>query len=231
MVTEEQIAQLEAFCNKHYVRYYDVRMELIDHLANAIEERRSENPGLSFEAALEEVYSEFGKTGFRSIIVAKEAAMAQEHKRYYHKQFRSFFSLPKILFTLCCIALIFTLEQYSQSDLVLRRYFLSAFYAIVILIEVAIPIYLYYRYPHPKQQLICRQVLKPYYFFVPYSIFSIQLILADTGSDSAAWLVSSTGFWVLSLLSVLFLLSLLAHKEVCEQIYSRAKEQYPLAYA
>ena len=37
MLTDEQIAALFAFCEKHLVRHYDLQVELVDHLANAIE--------------------------------------------------------------------------------------------------------------------------------------------------------------------------------------------------
>ena len=39
MITEAQYESLFAFCRKHYVQYYDVQVELVDHLAAAIEEK------------------------------------------------------------------------------------------------------------------------------------------------------------------------------------------------
>mgnify|MGYP000193300158 CR=1 FL=1 len=39
MITEVQYESLFAFCRKHYVQYYDVQVELVDHLAEAIEEK------------------------------------------------------------------------------------------------------------------------------------------------------------------------------------------------
>jgi len=37
-LTESQIEQLFTFTQKHYVDWYDVQTELVDHLANGIEE-------------------------------------------------------------------------------------------------------------------------------------------------------------------------------------------------
>ena len=51
-LTTSQIDQLFIFTRQHYVEWYDLQSELVDHLANAIETDWQENPTLSFEAAL-----------------------------------------------------------------------------------------------------------------------------------------------------------------------------------
>ena len=43
-LTTEQIDQLYRFTRQHYVEWYDLQTELVDHLANAIEEQWQENP-------------------------------------------------------------------------------------------------------------------------------------------------------------------------------------------
>ena len=41
-LTNQQIEQLFTFTRQHYVEYYDLQSELVDHLANAIEEQWKE---------------------------------------------------------------------------------------------------------------------------------------------------------------------------------------------
>ena len=38
-LSAEQIERLYQFTRQHYVEYYDLQTELVDHLANAIEEQ------------------------------------------------------------------------------------------------------------------------------------------------------------------------------------------------
>ena len=52
-LSAEQIERLYQFTRQHYVEYYDLQTELVDHLANAIEEQWQQNPKLSFEEALQ----------------------------------------------------------------------------------------------------------------------------------------------------------------------------------
>ena len=47
-LTDTQIQDLYTFTRKHYVEYYDVQTELVDHLANDIEATWKENPEVIF---------------------------------------------------------------------------------------------------------------------------------------------------------------------------------------
>ncbi|RQO31333.1 hypothetical protein DBR32_05045 [Taibaiella sp. KBW10] len=123
-LTEQQIDVLFLFCRQHYIRYYDVQIELVDHLANAIEQQIHHRPGLGFEQALNEVYQGFGKTGFRNIIIAKEKSLEAAHRKYYFQAFRAYFTLPKILFTLFLLVIPFTIYHYFQTDAMLLGTFL-----------------------------------------------------------------------------------------------------------
>jgi hypothetical protein len=58
MLNKEQVDHLFAFCNKHYVQHYDLQIELVDHLANAVEEKMAIDSQLSFEEALNKVYTQ-----------------------------------------------------------------------------------------------------------------------------------------------------------------------------
>ena len=63
-LSTEQIEQLFNFTKKHYVEHYDVQVELVDHLANAIEDQWKENPNILFEDALQTEFNKFGIFGF-----------------------------------------------------------------------------------------------------------------------------------------------------------------------
>ena len=81
MITDEQIDSLYGFCRKHYVRAYDVQVELVDHLTVAIEEKMEANPKLSFEKALEEVYKGFGIKGFADIVASRTAMIDKKWRK------------------------------------------------------------------------------------------------------------------------------------------------------
>ncbi|MDC1503640.1 hypothetical protein N8475_00475 [Winogradskyella sp.] len=102
-LTQPQIQQLYTFTQKHYVEWYDLQTELVDHLANGIESQLANNPNTTFESALQAEFKKFGVIGFGDVIEEKTKAL---NKRYHHLlwgYFKGFFKLPKIIITLFLI--------------------------------------------------------------------------------------------------------------------------------
>lgn len=116
MLNNEQIDQLYLFCEKKRVQYYDVQVELVDHLANAIEDKMKEDPTICFEKALDQVYTEFGIFGFAKIIQEKEVAAYKKQRTLFYKLLKERFKWPKILlFLLLTISnMIIFKEQLSN---------------------------------------------------------------------------------------------------------------------
>ncbi|OZV70799.1 hypothetical protein [Winogradskyella aurantia] len=102
-VTKDQIQQLYAFTQKHYVEWYDVQTELVDHLANGIEDMWQKNPELSFEKALQIEFKKFGVTGFSDVVEQKTNALNKHYRKMVWKYFIAFFKLPKVVMTLFLI--------------------------------------------------------------------------------------------------------------------------------
>ena len=108
-LSESEIQGLFEFTRKKYVRYKDVQIELVDHLASAIEELREKDPEIGFVKALYQVYEGFGIFGFAKIVEAKEKAMSRFWFRKIWKSLLSYFQLPVILGTIGSMILIYLL--------------------------------------------------------------------------------------------------------------------------
>ncbi|PZR23710.1 MAG: hypothetical protein DI535_23440 [Citrobacter freundii] len=134
MLTNEQIQELHAFCYKHSVRYYDVQVELVDHLANAIEAQMEANPQLTFEDALRNVYKGFGVMGFGPLVAAKQKAVDKQARKQLWRSFRQQFRWPAILLALMVFALCYSLLQLSS-----EKYFLiPAISSLVVMTTITI---------------------------------------------------------------------------------------------
>ena len=115
-LTQNHIAQLFKFTRKHYVYHYDVQSELVDHLANDIEEIWIENPNLSFEDARDKSFKKFGVFGFMDVVEEKQKQM---NKRYWNiilNFAKEWFTLPKIVITITIFLAFFTVLQVKFSE-------------------------------------------------------------------------------------------------------------------
>jgi len=107
-VSREQVERLFAFTRQHFVEYYDLQAELADHLANAIEERWVQQPGLSFDEALNLEFKKFGVFGFMDVVEKRQLALS---KKYYRLIWQYFKKILKPLPLIAMIAAGFTIYK------------------------------------------------------------------------------------------------------------------------
>lgn len=113
-LTPQQIDRLYQFTRQHYVDYYDLQTELVDHLANAIEQQWLENPKISFEEALQIEFKKFGIFGFMDVVEQRQETLNKKYNQLVWTHFKSFFQLPQILGTLAAIMLLYQLLSENQ---------------------------------------------------------------------------------------------------------------------
>lgn len=102
-LTQAQTERLYQFTKQHFVEWYDVQIELVDHLANGIEEQWESQPHLDFETALKIEFKKFGIFGFSELVEQKTNALDKHYRKQIFKHFITFLSLPKIIGTLFSI--------------------------------------------------------------------------------------------------------------------------------
>lgn len=109
-LTNAEIEKLFIFTSRKYVRYIDVQIELVDHLASAIEERKIEDSRLGFDEALQKVYSEFPISGFSNLINEKTKSLNIFWLKKLKSYFIGFLNWPKILWLMLFFMGFYTLS-------------------------------------------------------------------------------------------------------------------------
>ena len=123
-LTETQIENLYKFTRQHYVYHYDVQSELVDHLANDIEEVWEENPKINFEDARNQSFKKFGIFGFMDVIEAKQKQMNKRYRKILWRFLKEWFTLPKIVITTTLFLTLFFILKIPFSEYVLMGSFL-----------------------------------------------------------------------------------------------------------
>lgn len=118
-LNEQQIDRLYQFTRQHFVEWYDLQSELVDHLANSIEDRWKENPKLTFEEALQLEFKKFGIFGFMDVVEERQKFLGKKYARIIWKYYKEFFRLPKILLTLGAMYALYILSEALQDTQIL----------------------------------------------------------------------------------------------------------------
>lgn len=118
-LTKAQIEKLYLFTRQHYVEYYDVQTELVDHMANDIEAIWQENPKLTFVQARDQSFKKFGVFGFMDVLQAKEKQMNKRYAKLIFSFIKEWFQLPKIFLTAIIFFAFFKLIQFELGKYIL----------------------------------------------------------------------------------------------------------------
>jgi hypothetical protein len=207
-ITQEESQKLFQFCHKHYVYHYDVQVELVDHLASAIENKWKENSEISFEKALHNSFKGFGITGFSKVKVEKEKALRKKYNRLLWKYLIEFYRWPKVISTFVFTMGLFLLFQFiEQTVWLIFSYFLllavsSCFYHYKILPKKTINII-------PGKSFLLIDHFKRYtsVFIIALQLpnISIQMINhIDNGIIENSWILLGIAFLMVAFTVILY---------------------------
>lgn len=216
-LTEEQVAQLFEFTRKHYVEYYDVQVELVDHLATSIESEIEKNPSLDFDAALSNVFSGFGIFGFDGIQKQKTNAVLKQQTKLWQKTFLCLFKWPNAIFGLMIYLVIYQIFKSLPHDFVSQT--LSVLITITTLIFIVIDTIKIKKIFKKKLILVNQRFF--YFIFCYIPVYINQLF--------GFWLYKQDN-WLLSIIFTTLILSIHAHALTSKKILQIAKQQYPEAF-
>lgn len=100
-LTEEQITYIENYIKSFDIKYYEVYMEILDHMILSVEAILEENKEITFEEAVVKAKVEgFGKNGFRGMMDEKLKLAQNQARKQNNKMIKEYFTFPKIVMTL-----------------------------------------------------------------------------------------------------------------------------------
>jgi len=154
-LNKTQIKYIDNYLKHHQVKYWDIRIDLLDHIVSSVEDKMSQ--GLSFDKALIEVHKSFGNkmtrfwnsgteysifangSGYKKFITQKTREINKKYKKIY---FRGFISLFKSFKTLTLVFLLIFLD-YSISNYVSSKFFIKInLVLLTIPLIIFLPLYL-----------------------------------------------------------------------------------------
>jgi len=174
-ISAEQVDQLYAFTRAHFVEYYDLQTELVDHLANAIEAQWQENPKLSFDEALKAAFKKFGIFGFSDVVDKRRGALSRKYHKLVWQHLKDFFSWPKILLTALAFSFFFF-------GLRLITYQIDAFLigfsilTVVLYVKIIRDSYKVRRRPKVEKRWLFEEIIRGYGNVSGFMIVPMQII-------------------------------------------------------
>jgi hypothetical protein len=220
LLNEGELASLHSFVKSKYVEYYDQQVELVDHLASEIERIWETDKTVSFETALNQVYTRFGIHGFTNITQQRRKTIRQSENALTWKEFKLFFQIPRIGVSVIMLVFILVLSSQISS---LSFVVVNGVFSVLM---VSVELYNRYRYKPTIQfkisawQFSSSGMLRSNVILPPYLYVFIRPGIIDIESP---YIIPVVAF----LCWILFLSSSIAFKKTMQKQH----EMYPEAFA
>lgn len=208
-----QIQSLFSFTAAKGVQWYDLQVELVDHLACSIEEKMKVDASQDFAAALDSVYKDFGLFGFSKVVQEKQTQLQRAARRLWWKEMLAFFTWPRIVLFLLAATALWQLAFYVDATLLMR-----GFAAVYIVLSVAFLIYVLKK-SKTRRKLLLLEFGRSHFSMVVF--FYQVFILFSAGR------FSRIEFAMYAMIGILFIM---ASFRLFNNVKRRAAKMYPEAF-
>ena len=197
-LTKDHIAEIESFVRRKGIEYLDVQMEIIDHVASAVEEKLSSEPTLTFDEALKKAHLSFGIFGFSGMEDSIAKALGKKYNRIFWKQFRTLFGPKYLLLIFLFGFLAYKFYEWTEIDQNMVAIFLLA-----TIMMVGLVVLFSLRFRGYNNLMVYRTSASYVMFLGPFAqVFNFmahQISSADIFGANLNWLVSA---FILALFTV-----------------------------
>lgn len=225
-LSNEQYQIVSQYCKKSGRYYYDVEIELTDHMVNYIEDRMTNSA--EFNGLFEQVKTQFNKATVHQIIEEKTGAIERSIKQQLKIELLQYLSLPKIALSFLLIVIVIWLDQNKDIEKIA-----GSFIHLINLLNIT------YSFGKgkaandnirdKKKQLLSMKIIRSYHliFILPtlfYLLISLGIIFEITSAFLVIYKIS------LYMLPMVILLNL-AWQQVYINAQLKIRKQYPFAFA
>jgi hypothetical protein len=226
-LSNEQIKILYEFTRQHYVEYYDLQTELVDHLANSIEQQWEINQNLSFENALQIEFKKFGIFGFSKIVEQRQKVLNKKYNTIVWKLFKEFFNPQKSVLLATSFFLFYKLLSITDY----QRFIVYGIVS-VLMVVIFIKTYLAHqklkaKFLETKKKWLFEEVILRYGSFPVFLQIPLQLIIHIGGESEAQSLTFYTILFFSIITFSLFILGYILLYSIPSKANHYLKETYP----
>ena len=156
---KEQITYIDDYLKHHKVKYWDIHIELLDHIVTTVEEKMEQ--GISFDDAMIEVHKSFGNSmkmfwnsgieygvfansdGYKDLIQTKREQINKKYRRLYYGEIKNFlYSVKNLTIILLILYVNYFLSERLDFKLFKRINIIVFVIPIVVFVIYSFRVYL-----------------------------------------------------------------------------------------
>jgi len=220
-LTTEQIDCVFDYVASHNIKWYELQVELTDHLVSIMEEIWSQDTELSFHQVKHQAEQRFGRNYFREIEAEKRKILQKQFNLNQRKMVSEYLKFPKIALSILMVFLVYRISFYFEDI----SFYIKILYGTLLSVSMLTMINWYrYRKINGKKFLSLETVLKVNNRSMSFSYFAIVLVNSFKESIPENYLLYIP-FYFLWVLGVLLIIT---GYQITNKVASNIKKQYQL---
>jgi hypothetical protein len=133
-LSPSQIEYINHYVVSKDIKWYELQMELTDHLVMEMERIWEQSPELSFHQVMNQAERLFGRNGFKEIENERKMILQKEFNRQMRKMVAEFLNFPKIIGSVLIGILIYQGSFYFDNP----SKYITGFFALLYLLTIPI---------------------------------------------------------------------------------------------
>lgn len=114
-LTAEQINYIENYIQSFDIKWYEIQVELTDHMVAIMEEIWEHDPELTFHQVKHQAEQRFGRGYFKSIVAERKTILQKEYNRQQRKMVAEFLKFPKIIASILLGVVVYQVSFYFEN--------------------------------------------------------------------------------------------------------------------
>lgn len=114
-LTNQQIKYISDYIQSKDIKWYELQVELTDHMVSSMEEFWKQNPMLTFEQVKENTFKKLTNSELKSIQKERKQILLEEFHNEQRKMVGTYLTFPKIMGCVLLVFVSFTLSFYFEN--------------------------------------------------------------------------------------------------------------------
>jgi hypothetical protein len=113
-LTAEQIEYVSNYVQSFDIKWYELQVELTDHLVSIMEEIWEEDKELTFHQVKYRAEQRFGRNYFKEVEEERKTILRKEYKNQQWRMVGEYLKFPKIIMSFLLVVLVYRLSFYFE---------------------------------------------------------------------------------------------------------------------
>ena len=220
-LTTEQIEYVSNYIKSFDIKWYELQLELTDHMVTSMEEIWEKEPELTFHQVKQYAENRFGRNGFKEVEKERRIILHKEFNRSQWKMVVEYLKFPKIVMSILLVVFVYRISFYFEDILL---YIKILFGILLVTSVVSIFNWFLYRKINGKRFLALETAFSVNIGSIWFSYWGIFLAknFIKNLRENHLFFLPFCFFWVLGFLLVI------TGKHLTNKVASNIKKQYQL---